>query len=109
MLIAIFIVLFLYLIVRFLIKRVPAFRPIEKFLRKKLFFSVGIRYLIQSSIKLCYTCFIFLIYVGLSFDTQKNRINSAVNIAILVILILWPFFLTTFLLLNRRRLDSEKF
>ena len=108
-LIGIILVTLLYYAIRFLKRRVKKFNDVEIYLRKKLFFRVWIRYLIQSSLKLCYACFTFLIYVGLKFDTWANRANSALNIAILVVLIVWPFFLTFFLLENRQKLDKKKF
>ena len=106
---ALIVVLLLYYVIKLLRNRVEKFKVIETFLAKKLFYSSGIRYLITSSLKLCYTCFVFLIYVGISFKSWNSSLNSVVNIIILSVLIIWPFFLTLFLMGNRENLDDEKF
>ena len=106
---ALIIVLLLYYVIKLLRNRVEKFKVLEKFLAKKLFYSSGIRYLITSSLKLCYTCFVFLVYVGISFKSWNSSLNAVVNIIILCVLIIWPFFLTLFLMGNREHLDDKEF
>ena len=101
--------LFFYYVIRLLRKRVGKFQVVEKYLEKKLFYSSIIRYLITSNLKLGFTCFFFLVYVGTEFKDWRSATNSTVNLIILTILLIWPLYMTLFLLSNRKLLDSEKF
>ena len=105
-LIALFITLVFYFVIRLLRRRIRKFQVLENFLAKTLFYSGGIRYLITSSLQLCYTCCMFLVYVGIEFKNWHSSLNAAINIIICTVLIIWPIFLTIFLLRNRKNLGK---
>ena len=108
-LIALFITLVFYFVIRLLRRRIRKFQVLENFLAKTLFYSGGIRYLITSSLQLCYTCCMFLVYVGIEFKNWHSSLNATINIIICTVLIIWPIFLTIFLLRNRKNLGNKSF
>ena len=108
-LIALFITLVFYFVIRLLRRRIRKFQVLENFLAKTLFYSGGIRYLITSSLQLCYTCCMFLVYVGIEFKNWHSSLNATINIIICTVLIIWPIFLTIFLLKNRKNLGKKSF
>lgn len=108
-LIALFITLVFYFVIRLLRRRIRKFQVLENFLAKTLFYSGGIRYLITSSLQLCYTCCMFLVYVGIEFKNWHSSLNATINIIICTVLIIWPIFLTIFLLRNRKNLGKKSF
>ena len=89
-----------YYLVKYLSKRSSKFRKIELYLKKKLFFSSAIRYMIESNLKITHNSLFFLAITG-SFETTKDKVFTSFVILLLVVIIVWPLFITAFLLYNR--------
>ena len=98
-----------YYLVLYLRRKIPGLSVVEKYLKKKLFHNGIIRYMIQSNLKLAHTAAFFLAIKGISFQSKFNAVNSILNIIILVVLFIWPVFLFSFLMLNRRNLEKPSF
>ena len=45
----------------------------------------------------------------MDFNDRSSKVISGINILILSVLLMWPIFLTWFLLVNRKKLENEKF
>ena len=78
------------------------------YLKKKLFFSSAIRYMIESNLKITHNSVFFLAITG-SFESTSDKVFTILTCALLVVIVLWPFFVTAFLLHNRKRLKSPRF
>ena len=89
-------------------KRIRKLKYLKSRLGKKLFYNAWIRYLITSNLKLTHNG-IFILYFNASFESVKNGILTSLNIVILVIIALWPIFITVFLLYNKDHLNEKSF
>lgn len=76
-------------------------------LKKKLFYSSFLRYMIVSNMKLNYTAWAFLLS-SFSFATIATGLKSCVFILILVGLIYWPLYVAYFLIKNQSKLDEPE-
>ena len=99
----------LYYLVKALRKKCKYFKIIEDKLKKKLFFSSAIRYMIQGNLKLTHTAIFYIAITGLQFDSISNSAQTVINILIIVLIIVWPIFLSMFLMANRSKLDTAEF
>ena len=99
----------LYFLVLYLRRKIPGLSVVERYLKKKLFHNGIIRYMIQSNLKLSHTAAFFLALKGISFEGSTNIVNSLLNILILVVLGIWPVFMFSFLMLNRKHLEKPSF
>ena len=109
--IAIVVLLFLLLVYFFfkvMSTKFPKLRAAEIILGKKLFYNAWIRYLIESNLKITHNA-IFVMHLKASFESKSKTIATSFNILLLAIIVLWPFFLTIFLLVNRDRLEDKRF
>lgn len=80
----------------------------KAYFRKKLFFNSWIRLMIQSNLKITHNSIFFLALTG-SFETTQDKFNTALMMALLGIFVVWPIFLTVFLLYNRGELRKKEF
>ena len=80
----------------------------KRLLRKKLFYNAWIRFLITSNLKITHNA-IFVLHFEGSFATPKLSILTSFNILLLAMIVLWPLFLTCFLMYNRKRLERKSF
>ena len=99
----------LYYLVKTLRKKCSHFGTVEKILKKKLFFSSAIRYMIQGNLKLTHTAIFYIAVTGLQFNSVENSAQTVINILIIVLLVAWPIFLAVFLTANRSKLDTAEF
>ena len=100
--------LILYFILKLLSIRFQCVKNLVKSLKKWLFYSVWIRYLIESNLKMTHNC-IFYLYISGSFVELQNSVSTAIRIVLLTIIVIWPFFMTAFLYFKRKRLDEPVF
>ena len=77
-------------------------------LHKKLFYSAWIRYMTESYLEMSHTC-VFFMAISTDYVTFQDKISLVVRVTLLVILVIWPFFVLTFLLKNRKKLDTDSF
>lgn len=98
----------IYTLVYFLRKRFKKLKVVEDYLKKKLFFSASIRYMIEASLRLTHNS-IFFLYLKGSFETKEDKLQTILNILLLVLIVLWPIFMTAFLLYFRDRLEKTSF
>ena len=80
--------------------RVRFCHTLRNILKAKLFYSVWIRYMIESNLKVTHNCVFFLAISG-SFSDTDNSLSTSTMIILLSIIVLWPIFVTTFLLCNK--------
>ena len=64
--------------------------------------------MIESNLKVTSNCVLFL-YVNNSYEDFGSRIQSALNIIMLLIFIVWPFFLAFFLYWKKSELEKPEF
>ena len=106
--ILLFIALVLYYLLKYIVTKYPILKKVERYYRKKLFYSSAIRYMIQSNLKITHNSVFFLAIMG-SFDTLEEQVSTIVIAIFLGLIILWPAFLTGFLLYYRDRLEKKEF
>ena len=104
----IFFALLFYFLIRLIAMKVKCCESFEKWLKAKLFYSVYIRYMIESNLMIAHDCICFL-YVSGSFEILEDQINSFLRIVLLAIIVAWPFYLIGFLYCNRKRLHEMDF
>ena len=100
--------LMIYYLASHLSVRVKKARLLKRLLRKKLFYNAWIRFLITSNLKITHNA-IFVLHFEGSFTTLKLGILTSFNILLLAMIVLWPLFLTFFLMYNRKRLERKSF
>ena len=100
--------LIFYFVLKLLSMRFQCVRNLVKSLKKKLFYSVWIRYLIESNLKMTHNC-IFYLYISGGFMGIEETASSVIRIVLLTIIVIWPFFMTAFLYIKRKRLDERGF
>ena len=100
--------LLLYFLSEFMHKRINKVKYVTVILGKKLFYNAWIRYLITSNLKITHNA-IFIMYLKASFDSLKTGVLTSFNILLLLIILIWPLFLTIFLLCNHRKLENKRF
>ena len=78
-------------------------------IKAKLFYSVWIRYMIESNLKVTHNC-IFMLYISGTFsDTVEKTLMTTVQLVFLVIIVVWPIFMIVFLYKKRDRLEEKEF
>lgn len=77
-------------------------------LGRKLFYSVWIRYMIESNLKTTHNC-IFFLYISGGFGNIGDKIQTWALIAILSIIVIWPAFVGIFLAYKRNMLNDPEF
>ena len=97
-----------YIALKHLSKRSSKVEKIQLYLKKKLFFSSAIRYMIESNLKITHNSIFFLAITG-SFSTTRDKVFTIFICLLLGVIVLWPFFVTAFLLHNRKRLKTPRF
>ena len=95
----------IYYLVKFMLNRFPRLQWFETVLRRKLFYSSVIRFMIESNLKITHNS-IFFLYLRGSFASNNDTASTCFTIFVLVIIILWPPYLAQFLI--RTRDDHEK-
>mmetsp|Transcript_23042 Transcript_23042/g.28579 ORF Transcript_23042/g.28579 Transcript_23042/m.28579 type:complete len:158 (-) Transcript_23042:62-535(-) len=100
--------LLLYFMLNLMAFRFTCCKTVKQKLRAKLFYSVWIRYMTESYLKMSHSC-IFYFMISATFASAQDRVSSAVRITLLTILVVWPFFVTAFLLCNRKHLETAIF
>lgn len=78
------------------------------YLKRKLFYSGWIRYLIASNLIMAHNC-IFFLYIKASFSDLGLSISSSIRILLIVIIVFWTFFTTIFLHKNKNMLEDKTF
>ena len=106
--IGLIIVFTLYGLVSLLRRKVKEMKEVEEYIERKLFFSSILRYMIESYLKITHNS-IFFLYLNGRLDSEDNRIQLGVNIAIIAIFVLWPFLIYVFLMSFRTRLEEKTF
>ena len=64
--------------------------------------------MIESNLKITHNSIFYLLILG-SFDSLKQTVSTIFTLAFLAVIILWPAFLTVFLLYNRKNLEKRPF
>ena len=100
--------LILYYLISYLMRRFRWLKIVERYLRRKLFYSSAIRFMVESNLKITHNSIFYLLMLG-SFKSAKETISTIFTLAFLAVIILWPAFLTVFLLYNRKQLEKRPF
>ena len=106
--ILLFVLYVLYFLVKYIVKRFPCCKIVQKYMKRKLFFSSAIRFMVESNLKITHNSIYFLLMFG-SFKTTKESVSTMFTFLFLGMIVLWPIFLTVFLLYNRTRLEDHDF
>ena len=97
---------FLYFITEVMADRLRFCKKVRNILKAKLFYNAWIRYMIESNLKMTHNC-IFFLYVSGSFLHTEDKINTISRIFLLIIIVFWPMFTTTWLLYNRKKSKNK--
>ena len=100
--------LLVYYLAAHISKKVKKVKTLKRLLRKKLFYNAWIRFLITSNLKITHNA-IFVMHFEANFASTKLGILTSFNILLLAIIVVWPFFITCFLMFNRKRLEKKRF
>ena len=100
--------LLFWFILKLMKVRAGCCNTVRNFLKTKLFYSVWIRYMIESNLKITHNC-IFFLAMGASFDSVDDSYATAIQIILFVIICIWPFFAVVFLCLKRKKLEDRSF
>jgi hypothetical protein len=101
---ALILALLFYFLLKLLAVRIKCCNFVIRILKQKLFYNVWIRYMIESNLKMTHNC-VFYLYISGSFSTPTDTFGTSLRIAILTILVIWPFFATIFLCGSKKHLD----
>ena len=108
----VFVILLLAVCVYFLLKcmsvRMRCCAAILATLKAKLFYNAWVRYMIESNLKVTSDSFFYL-FVNTDYNSFDKKIQSAIRIVIVAILIIWPLFVIGFLHWRRSELENEEF
>ena len=98
-----------YFLVVYLRRSCKACETIEKKLKEKLFYSSLIRYIISAYLKLTHTAIAYFVISGSKFESVSTSFQTLLIMGILIVLIVYPNFVTIFLVSNRNKLDDADF
>ena len=101
-------ILLFYFMLKVLALRYTCCTNLQSKLRAKLFYSVWIRYMIESYLKMTHSC-IFYLFISATFASDEDTTKGVARIAILTLFFIWPFFVTGFLLNKRPELNKLDF
>ena len=101
-------IMLFYFLLQLCATRFSCCLKVKNMLRAKLFYSVWIRYMIESYLEMSHSC-IFFLSISASFVASMESLGTIVQILLLVLFAVWPFFVTGFLKWNRRLLDNPDF
>ena len=100
--------LLLYFLLRCLSPRLRFCKTLLFIMKRKLFYNVWVRYMIESNLKMTNNC-IFYLYISGGFKTTADGVQTVTRIILLTIIVIWPFFLISFLHCNRKHLHGKNF
>ena len=92
--------LLLYFLLRCLSPRLRFCKTLLFIMKRKLFYNVWVRYMIESNLKMTNNC-IFYLYISGSFETTADGVQTVTRIILLTIIVIWPFFLVGFMYYKR--------
>lgn len=96
--------LLFYLLLKLLAVRVQCCNTVRNILQAKLFYSVWIRYMIESNLKITHNCIFFLV-IGGSFETGEDGVSTIFRIVLLILICVWPVFAAVFLCIKKEKLE----
>ena len=64
--------------------------------------------MIESNLKMTHNC-VFYLFIKGGFDSFEDSFSTILRVIILVIIVIWPFFTTYFLIYKRKELDEVGF
>ena len=110
---AIFLAVFLFVLLFWFILKLLNIRQgfcfiVRRTLKVKLFYSVWIRYMIESNLKITHNC-IFFLAIGASFQSSEYSFATSLRIILLIVIVTWPIFAAVHLYRNRERLNERSF
>ena len=97
------VILLFYFMLKIASTRCKCCRSLIAWLKKKMFYNVWIRYIIESNLKMTHSC-IFFLYISGQFDSVSAVLNSVIRIVIITIYAIWPFFVAGFLWYHKSKL-----
>ena len=101
--------LIIYYCTKLVSMRVLCCKKIMQKIKSKLFYSVWIRYMIESNLKMTHNS-IFMLYISGSFgETISATIRSSIQLIILILIVIWPIFLILFLYSYRNKVNEPDF
>ena len=100
--------LLFWFVLKMLKVRVGCCATVRNVLKAKLFYSVWIRYMIESNLKITHNALFFLA-MGASFSSAEDIVATVSRIILLVIICIWPIFAAIFLCVKRKKLDNRSF
>jgi len=100
--------LLLYVFIALLCRKWKFCDKIRLLLRSKLVYSVWIRYLIESNLKTTHSC-VFFLALEASYGTTVEWTTASIRVLMLIVIVIWPFFLTSFLYFKRAKINNGKF
>ena len=92
--------LIFYCMLQLLALRFSCCNRLRAILRNKLFYSVWIRYMIESYLKTTHSCLCYLL-ISASFTGGMSSLSTIFRLALLIVFIGWPFYVTGFLIAKR--------
>ena len=105
---ALLLLLLVYALINLLALRFSCCVRVRGKLRAKLFYSVWIRYMTESYLKMSHSC-IFYLAISASWAGLSEQASTGIRIALLALIVIWPFFLCVFLCVKRNQLDQAEF
>ena len=102
------VILLFYFMLKICANRCKCCRSLIQLLKKKMFYNVWIRYIIESNLKMTHSC-IFFLYISGQFDSVSAVLNSVIRIVIITIYSIWPFFAAGFLWYHKGKLTDTSF
>ena len=104
-------VLLFYIILNLLALRFSCCEKLRLALRAKLFYSVWIRYMIEAYLKMTHSCIFYLSISAatLSTTTGMEEASFYIYLVIFAFFVIWPIFVTAFLLSRRDQLEKKDF
>ena len=100
--------LIVYCVIYLTTQRIQCCQKVEDNLRRKLFYNVWIRYLLESYLIVTHYC-VFFLRIGAGFDSISDTTSTLVGTVFLPVYILWPFVMILFLYKKQRKLDDKDF
>ena len=97
-----------YYAVKYLLGRFPILNILLKRLKRKLFFSSSIRFMIEGNLRITHNT-IFFLYLKANFASAESTISTCITILFLCLILVWPIFLTYFLRSTRKQHEDKQF
>mmetsp|Transcript_44219 Transcript_44219/g.58692 ORF Transcript_44219/g.58692 Transcript_44219/m.58692 type:complete len:196 (+) Transcript_44219:538-1125(+) len=88
--------------------RVRCCNTVRNLLEAKLFYSVWIRYMIESNLKITHNC-IFYLAISASMVSGEDKMSTITRIVLLALIVSWPFICAIILLSQNNRLEEPRF